>query len=68
MSEFEQFFKNSQIRKLQALCAITFGVATQKKVIVPFKSQKIMFFEEFNKAFFQGEKQEFLRFKGRNEF
>ena len=69
MSEFEQFFKNSQIRKLQVLCAITFGgVATQIKVIVPFKSQKIMFFEEFNKAFFQGEKQEFLRFKGRNEF
>ena len=53
MSEFEQFFKNSQIRELQVSCAIIFGGgATKIKVIVPFKSQKIMFFEEFNKAHF----------------
>ena len=51
MSEFEQFFKNSKIRKLQVLCAITFGgIATHLKVIVAFKSQKIMFFEGLDKA------------------
>ena len=51
MSEFEQFFKNSKIRKLQELCAITFGgIATHLKMIAAFKSQKIMFFEGFDKA------------------
>ena len=45
MSEFERFFKNSKIRKPQVLCAITFGgIATHLKVVVPFKSQKFMFF------------------------
>ena len=51
MSEFEQFFKNAKIRKLQVLCAITFGgIATHLKVIVAFKSRKIMFFEGLDKA------------------
>ena len=53
MSEFEQFFKNSKIRKLQVLCAITFGgIVTHLKVIAAFKLQKIMFFEGFDKALF----------------
>ena len=51
MSEFGQFVKNFKIRKLQVLCAINFGgIATYLKVIVAFKSQKIMFFEGFDKA------------------
>ena len=51
MSEFKQFFKMFQNRKVQVLCAITFGgIATHLKVIVAFKSQKIMFFEDFDKA------------------
>ena len=51
MSEFKQFFKNSKIRKVQVLCAITFGgIAMHLKVIAAFKSQKIMFFEGFVKA------------------
>ena len=45
LSEFERFFKNSQNRKLQVLCAITFGgIATHLKVVVAFESQKFMFF------------------------
>ena len=51
MSEFEQFFENSKIGKLQVLCAITFdGIAKHLKVIAAFKSRKIMFFEWFDKA------------------
>ena len=70
MSEFEQFFKNSKIRKLQVLCAITFGgIATHLKVIAAFKSQKIMFFEGFDKAsILDVKKHEFLWFKGHNDF
>ena len=57
MSEFEQFFKNSKIRKLQVSCAITFGgIAMHLKVIAAFKSQKIMFFEGFDKASIFGRK------------
>ena len=45
LSEFERFFKNSKNRKVQVLCAITFGgIAMHLKVIAAFKSQKFMFF------------------------
>ena len=57
MSEFKQFFKNSKVRKVQVLCAKTFGgIATHPKVIAAFKSQKIMFFEGFDKAYFKRKK------------
>ena len=70
MSEFEQFFKNSKIRKLQVLCAITFGgIATHLKVIVAFKSRKIMFFEGFDKAsILDVKKHEFFDLKATTTF
>ena len=70
MSEFKQFFKNSKNRKVQVLCAITFGgIAMHLKVIAAFKAQKIMFFEVFDKAsILDVKKHEFLRFEGRNHF
>ena len=62
MSEFKQFFKNFQNKKVQVLCAITFGgIATHLKVIAAFKSQKIMSFEGFDKAsILDVEKHEFM--------
>ena len=45
LSEFERFLKPSKNRKLEVLCAITFGgIATHLKVVVLFKSQKFMLF------------------------
>ena len=70
LSEFERFLKNSKNRKVQVLCAITFGgIAMHLKVIAAFKSKKIMFFKGFDKAsILDVRKHEFLRFEGRNHF
>ena len=65
-----RFFQNSKNRKLEVLCAVTFGgIVTHSKVFVPFKSQKIMFFYVQNRGFFEPfKKHDFLRFESRNHF